>query len=77
VSRIIHRAVAGALCLAAAAPASLVQADEITIKLWSRADRSGPLRSGNIVKAAELLNKKLAAAGVDRTIKVDVHENNA
>ena len=27
-------------------------ADEVTLKLWSRADRSGPLRSGNIVKAA-------------------------
>ncbi len=24
----------------------------MTLKLWSRADRSGPLRSGNIVKAA-------------------------
>jgi len=52
-------------------------AEEITVKLWSRADRSGPLRAGNIVRAAELLNKQLAAAGIDTTIKVDVHENNA
>ena len=54
-----------------------VFADDMTIKLWSRADRSGPLRAGNIVRAAELLNKKLAAVGSDLTIKVDVHENNA
>lgn len=52
-------------------------ADEITIKLWSRADRSGPLRAGNIVRAAELLNKQLAATDSDTTVKVDVHENNA
>ncbi len=52
-------------------------ADEVTLKLWSRADRSGPLRSGNIAKAAELLNKQLAAAGIDRTVKVKIHENTA
>ncbi len=59
-----------------AAPLS-TSAEEVTVKLWSRADRSGPLRAGNIVAAAELLNKELAAAGIDRTIKVDVYENNA
>jgi inositol-phosphate transport system substrate-binding protein len=52
-------------------------AEETTIKLWSRADRSGPLRPGNIVNAAELLNKAFADAGVDQTIKVEIHENNA
>ena len=28
-------------------------AEEVVVKLWSRADRSGPLRTGNIVAAAE------------------------
>lgn len=51
--------------------------EEITLKLWSRADRSGPLRGGNIVRAADLLNKQFAAAGSDTRIKIDVHENNA
>lgn len=52
-------------------------AADLTVKLWSRADRSGPLRAGNIVRAADLLNKHLAAVGADVTVKVDVHENNA
>jgi inositol-phosphate transport system substrate-binding protein len=59
------------------APAPPVKGEEVTVKLWSRADRSGPLRAGNIVRAAELLNKQLAAAGVDKRIAVQVHENNA
>lgn len=50
-------------------------AEEVTLKLWSRADRSGPLRAGNIVKAAEFLNKQFAAAGIDKTVKIKVHEN--
>ncbi|MEM7020990.1 MAG: extracellular solute-binding protein [Pseudomonadota bacterium] len=71
-----------ALALSAIAVAGLtvpapVFAEDITIKLWSRADRSGQLRGGNIVRAADLLNKQFAAAGVDTTITVDVHENNA
>src|SRR3954467_15136207 len=49
-------------------------AEEITIKLWARADRSGPLRAGNIVAAAEPLNAALKAAGSDKTVKVDVFE---
>ena len=52
-------------------------AEDITINLWSRADRSGPLRAGNIVGAADLLNKQFAAAGIDKTITVELHENNA
>ena len=44
-------------------------AEDITVKLWTRADRSGPLRSGNIVKAAELLSKNFQAAGMDVTVK--------
>ncbi len=73
------------LALAAVALASLsapvvtppAQAEEVTIKLWSRADRTGPLRAGNIVAAAELLNKQFAAAGADRRVVVELHENNA
>ena len=54
-----------------------VFADEVTLKLWSRADRSGPLRAGNIVAAADQLNRMLEAAGADTRVKIDVHENNA
>lgn len=43
----------------------------------SRADRSGPLRAGNIVAAADALNRMLAAAGSDTQVKIEVHENNA
>ncbi len=69
---------AAALALVATlAPAPPVRGEEVAVKLWSRADRSGPLRAGNIVRAAELLNKQLAAAGADRRIAVEVHENNA
>lgn len=52
-------------------------AEDITINLWTRADRSGPLRAGNIVSAAETVNKMLAAAGSDDTVSVEIHENNA
>ncbi len=67
-------AISAAMLGSAAAPAL---AEDITINLWSRADRSGPLRAGNIVGAADLLNKQLAAAGVDTTVTVELHENNA
>src|SRR3954447_4894968 len=49
-------------------------AEEVVVKLWARADRSGPLRAGNIVAAAEPLNAALKAAGSDKTVKVDVFE---
>lgn len=68
------------LALSAAAvmgSGATAMAEDITVKLWSRADRSGPMRSANIVDAAETLNKMLAAAGADQKIVVDVHENNA
>lgn len=55
----------------------MVSAEEITVKLWSRADRAGPLRAGNIVAAAETLNKMLAASGSDKIVKVDLIETNA
>jgi len=68
---------AGAAILAGSLFTPVAVADDVTVKLWARADRSGPLRAGNIVKAAELLNKKFKAAGIDRSITIEVHENNA
>jgi inositol-phosphate transport system substrate-binding protein len=49
---------------------------ETVVQLWSRADRSGPLRAGNIQAAAELLNKQLQACGATQRVRVNVHENN-
>jgi len=60
--------------LAAAPPAA---AEEVTLTLWSRADRSGPLRTGNIVEATKQLNAFLAASGSDTSVKLNVHEGNA
>ncbi len=54
-----------------------VRAEETLIRLWSRADRSGPLRAGNIVAAARLLNKSLADSGSKRNIDIRVHESTA
>ena len=59
------------------APIRSASAEEITVKLWTRADRSGPLRGGNIVMAGDTLNRMLAATGIDTRVKVEVHENNA
>lgn len=66
--------VVSAAALSAPLPAT---AEEVTLTLWSRADRSGPLRPGNIIAAADVVNKMLAAAGTDTTVKVEVFENNA
>jgi inositol-phosphate transport system substrate-binding protein len=52
-------------------------AEDVTVKLWARADRSGPLRAGNIVAAAEPLNAVLKAAGSDKVVKVEVFEGPA
>lgn len=59
------------------AAATPVLAEDVVIKVWSRADRSGPLRAGNIVTAADTLNKMLAAAGADKRVKIDLNETNA
>lgn len=53
------------------------KAEEVVVKLWARADRSGPLRAGNIVAAADQLNSALKAAGSDKTVKVEVFEGPA
>ena len=65
---------AGALLCAAVSPAS---AEDVVIKVWSRADRSGPLRAGNLVAAGETLNKMLAATGTDKRVKIELNETNA
>ena len=64
----------GAVLCAAAGP---VWAEDVVIKVWSRADRSGPLRAGNIVAAGETLNKMLAATGTDKRVKIELNETNA
>ncbi|MEO0912147.1 MAG: extracellular solute-binding protein [Pseudomonadota bacterium] len=67
---------AGAIALSSAFAAP-VSAEEVTIDLWSRADRSGPLRAGNIVAAAEQLNRMFEAAGSDTRVNVNLIETNA
>ena len=52
-------------------------ADDVVIKAWSRADRSGPLRAGNLVAAGDTLNKMLAAAGSEKRVKIELNETNA
>ena len=54
-----------------------VFAEDVTIKLWSRADRSGPLRAGNIVDAADQLNRAFEAAGSETRISIELIETQA
>ena len=67
---------AAALGVLAAFTASASRADEVTIHAWSWADASGPLRAKNLIAAADMMNREFKAAGVDRTIKVDMHDSN-
>ena len=71
--RLVSALVAASFAATIAVP---VFADEVTIKLWSRADRSGPLRAGNIVSAADQLNNMFVAAGSDTRVKVELIETN-
>ena len=71
-------AFAGTLAAALfAGAASHALAEDVVIKVWSRADRSGPLRAGNIVAAGETLNKMLAAINSDKRVKIELNETNA
>ena len=70
-------ALGAALVLPMVAASVEVAAEEVVVKLWSRADRSGPLRTGNIVAAAEPVNAALKAAGVDKTVRVEAFEGPA
>jgi inositol-phosphate transport system substrate-binding protein len=51
--------------------------ETVKLELWSRADPSGPLRPGNVVKAAERLNAELEAEGSDKRVEVVVRESPA
>src|SRR5882724_11857611 len=64
----------GAAAIVAAMPAF---AETVKLELWSRQDPSGPLRPGNVVKAAERLNKELEAEGSDKRVEVTVRESPA
>ena len=55
----------------------LAGAEDVVIKVWSRADRSGPLRAGNLVSAGDTLNKMLAAINSDKRVKIELNETNA
>src|ERR687887_707248 len=51
--------------------------EKVKFELWSRQDPSGPLRAGNVVKAAERLNKELQAEGSAKRVEVVVRESPA
>ena len=59
--------------VAALATPALAQ-ETITLNLWSRADNSGPLRPGNILKGAEALNEVLEQEGADYRVAIEVLE---
>jgi inositol-phosphate transport system substrate-binding protein len=75
--RTISLLMAGVFAASTFVGVSAAFAEDVTIKLWARADRSGPLRAGNIVAAAEPLNAMLKASGSDRVVKVEVFESPA
>jgi inositol-phosphate transport system substrate-binding protein len=56
---------------------SPVAAEDVTYTVWSRQDPSGPLRTGNVEKAAERLNAALEAEGSDLRVKVEVTQSPA
>jgi len=65
-----------ATCMGAAGFPALAQ-ETVQLELWSRQDPSGPLRPGNVVKAAERLNAELEAEGSDKRVEVVVRESPA
>ncbi|MBO0664214.1 extracellular solute-binding protein [Jiella sp. MQZ9-1] len=62
-----------ATALLTALPAS---AEEIHLKMWTLVDRDTPYREQNIVDAAKVLNAEYKAAGIDKTIVIDVNRGN-
>ncbi len=70
----IAATIAGTMIAAVAQPAF---AEDVVIKVWSRADRSGPLRAGNLVAAGDTLNKMLASINSDKRVKIELNETNA
>ena len=73
---VLIAALAGGLAAIIASTPGLAQ-NTVKLELWSRQDPSGPLRAGNVVKAADRLNKELAAEGSDKRVEVAVHESPA
>jgi inositol-phosphate transport system substrate-binding protein len=73
--RLVAAALVAGTTLLGGVTASL--GEEVVVKMWARADRSGPLRAANIVAAAEPLNAALKAAGSDKTVRVEVFEGPA
>jgi inositol-phosphate transport system substrate-binding protein len=71
------RTIIGALAVTALLSTSAWAQETVTFNLWSRADVSGPLRPGNVVKAAERLNAELEKEGSDKRVAVEVHESPA
>jgi inositol-phosphate transport system substrate-binding protein len=63
-----------ALLTAALMGGTALAQDTVTLTLWSRADNSGPLRPGNILKGAEALNKALEEEGADYRVEIEVLE---
>ena len=59
------------------ASAAVLAQNTVKFELWSRQDPSGPLRPANVVKAADRLNKDLAAEGSGKRVEVAVHESPA
>ena len=74
-TRIVTEVIAALAAIGVIAPA--VAQSTVKLELWSRRDPSGPLRAGNVVKAAERLNKELAAEGAGKRVEVAVHERPA
>lgn len=82
----IHRTFATAALLTAAwlggaAFAGLITPaaaqETVQLELWARKDTSGPLRAGNVVRAAERLNAALEKEGSDKRVEVVVRESPA
>ena len=72
---LLRSTVAAVLAIAASLPGiSATAQDVIELTLWSRADPSGPLRPGNILKGAERLNAQLEADGADYRVSITVLE---
>ncbi len=66
-----------ALVVAAAVMSTSAFAETIKLELWSRADPSGPLRPGNVVKAADRLNEALKKEGSADQVEVSIRETPA
>ena len=70
-------ALVGGAAATTVAPTPALAQDTVTFELWSRQDPSGPLRPGNVIKAAERLNAELETEGSDKRVAVVVRESPA